>query len=76
MSIRILSLLPDWLFREIDLNFLEMRLPKEELERRIFELIKEFNEENDAKVESVTINYDSMMPNARFLLGVKVEIKS
>ncbi|MDQ6787083.1 MAG: hypothetical protein M3033_09780 [Acidobacteriota bacterium] len=53
-----------------------MRLPKEELERRIFELIKEFNEENDAKVESVTINYDSMMPNARFLLGVKVEIKS
>ncbi len=69
-------MLPDWLFREIDLNFLEMRLPKEELERRIFELIKEFNEENDAKVESVTINYDSMMPNARFLLGVKVEIKS
>ncbi len=53
-----------------------MRLPKEELERRIFELIKEFNEENDAKVESIKINYDSMMPNASFLLGIKVEIKS
>ena len=53
-----------------------MRLPKEELERRIFELIKEFNEDNDTKVESIRINYDSMMPNARFLLGVKVEIKN
>jgi len=53
-----------------------MRLPKEELERRIFELIKDFNEQNDAKVESVKINYDSMMPNARFLLGVKIEVKN
>ncbi len=53
-----------------------MRLQKEELERRIFELIKDFNEDNDTKVESIRINYDSMMPNARFLLGVKVEIKS
>ncbi len=53
-----------------------MRLQTEELERRIFELIKEFNEDNDTKVESVKINYDSMMPNARFLLGVKVKIKS
>lgn len=53
-----------------------MRLSEEELERQIFELIKEFNEENDAKVESVKIHYDSMMPNAKFLLGVKVEINS
>ena len=53
-----------------------MRLPKEELEHHIFELIKDFNEQNDTKVESIKINYDSMMPNARFLLGVQVEIKS
>ncbi|HXG85219.1 MAG TPA: hypothetical protein VNI84_14455 [Pyrinomonadaceae bacterium] len=49
-------------------------LRQTELQQRIFELVKAFNEQNDAKVESVRVQYDERAPNAKMLLGVKVEI--
>lgn len=49
-------------------------LRRAELQQRIFELVKEFNEQNDAKVESVRVQYDARAPNAKMLLGVMVEV--
>lgn len=49
-------------------------LSRKELQQRIFELVKVFNEQNDAKVESVRVRYDERAPNARMLLGVEIEL--